>query len=189
MKLIPELTIKDLQKLWQNIRIGTFDECFIWLKNTDIDGYGRITLKRKSYRVTRVIYKAMWNIDPGVLMVLHSCDNPICCNPLHLRLGTAADNAKDRDLRNRTAKGSRSGAKTHPEKWKRGDSHWTHQNPERVAKGSENGFALLTEEMVKAIRQERANLKTSYKELAKKYGVSYSTISCIIRKISWKHVM
>ena len=29
------------------------------------------------------------------LFVLHSCDNPPCCNPNHLRTGTAKDNSRD----------------------------------------------------------------------------------------------
>lgn len=32
---------------------------------------------------------------PKGLWVLHHCDNPICCNPGHLFLGTAADNTQD----------------------------------------------------------------------------------------------
>jgi hypothetical protein len=39
--------------------------------------------------------------------VLHSCDNPVCCNPAHLRVGTDKDNAADRIARNRQQRGSR----------------------------------------------------------------------------------
>ncbi len=33
--------------------------------------------------------------DPGDLHVLHRCDNPPCCNPAHLFVGTYADNNRD----------------------------------------------------------------------------------------------
>lgn len=35
------------------------------------------------------------------MLVIHSCDNPPCCNPKHLRVGTHADNAEDRSRRGR----------------------------------------------------------------------------------------
>lgn len=34
-------------------------------------------------------------------MVRHSCDNPPCCNPAHLLVGTAAQNAQDMAERGR----------------------------------------------------------------------------------------
>lgn len=46
------------------------------------------------------------------IMVLHSCDNPTCINPNHLRIGTAKDNAQDREKRGRH--GSTDGAGTPP---------------------------------------------------------------------------
>jgi hypothetical protein len=41
--------------------------------------------------------------------VRHTCDNPICCNPAHLLVGTHADNVADRVERNRTARGTGNG--------------------------------------------------------------------------------
>lgn len=35
--------------------------------------------------------------------MLHDCDNPRCCNPKHLRLGTHRDNMDDKIVRNRMA--------------------------------------------------------------------------------------
>jgi hypothetical protein len=39
--------------------------------------------------------------DIAGLVVMHTCDNPRCVNPKHLRLGTQALNTADRDAKDR----------------------------------------------------------------------------------------
>jgi hypothetical protein len=46
---------------------------------------------------------------PDGLIVRHICDDPLCCEPNHLELGTHADNVQDRVQRNRSASGTRNG--------------------------------------------------------------------------------
>lgn len=45
--------------------------------------------------VHRVMYAAEVGQIPLGLLVLHKCDNPKCCNPEHLFLGTHKDNTQD----------------------------------------------------------------------------------------------
>jgi hypothetical protein len=54
----------------------------------------------------RVAYYLHNGIVPAQL-VLHSCDNPPCCNPLHLRQGSSHDNKQDAVSRNRHAFGEK----------------------------------------------------------------------------------
>jgi hypothetical protein len=86
------------------------NECWPWLGYTDKDGYGTIapthgTLKKAH----RVAYEMMIGPIPDAMGVLHTCDNPSCCNPLHLFIGTQADNDRDRDQKGRTQRGERHG--------------------------------------------------------------------------------
>ena len=65
-------------------------------------GYPRININGRAVKVHRLAWEiANAEPIPEGMCVLHSCDNPACCNPAHLRLGTHADNMNDRTKRNR----------------------------------------------------------------------------------------
>jgi hypothetical protein len=42
-------------------------------------------------------------LPPSDVEVMHSCDNPPCCNPNHLSLGTRKQNAEDMAAKKRAA--------------------------------------------------------------------------------------
>jgi DNA-directed RNA polymerase specialized sigma subunit len=45
--------------------------------------------------------------DPKGMVVMHICDNKLCVNPDHLRIGTVADNNKDKALKGRSTSGQK----------------------------------------------------------------------------------
>jgi len=65
---------------------------------------------------------AVWR-DTARAAVLHKCDNPPCCNPWYLRLGTDAYNRADKMRRGRQPRGDKSGMRTHPESRPYGERH------------------------------------------------------------------
>jgi hypothetical protein len=88
---------------------GEPDACWPWQGSIDGGGYGVITDDNKrQLRAHRVAYELTHGVVPPGKNVMHSCDNPPCCNPAHLRPGTVAENNEDKRLKNRHPYGSKS---------------------------------------------------------------------------------
>ena len=81
------------------------DDCWKWNGRKDKCGYGQFSINEKRYLAHRVSYEYHNNckIQEG-MCILHSCDNPECANPKHLREGTHQDNVNDKVSRNRQGK-------------------------------------------------------------------------------------
>lgn len=78
--------------------------CWEWCGDRNELGYGRLTLTRKGLfnaRVHRLMFERYFGPIADGLIVRHKCDNPPCCNPDHLELGTKADNSNDMKIRGR----------------------------------------------------------------------------------------
>lgn len=73
-------------------------KCAEFTGSKDTYGYGRIGFKNKTIQTHVAAFCASRGWLPEDLngkCVLHTCDNPPCCNPNHLFLGTRADNHQD----------------------------------------------------------------------------------------------
>ena len=92
----------ELQELTKQVT----DDCIPWpgptLQGPDGEdrGYGRLKHGGKTQYAHRLAVEA-----PPDSVVMHTCDNPNCVNPRHLRVGTTLDNNRDRDEKGRTSKG------------------------------------------------------------------------------------
>lgn len=139
-------------RFWSKVDRRGPDDCWPWLGKTR-QVYGAIKISGKNVSAHRVAYElANGPISPGArphdACVCHSCDNPKCCNPGHLWLGTQQENVTDRQTKGRAG------------------SH----------KGSNNGRAKLDEAAVSLIRSKRSAGATITR-LGAEFGVYPSTIA------------
>jgi len=147
------------ERFWRSVERRGPDECWPWRRGRSRYGYGAFMLDQgKQIVASRYAYILTHGPIATIAMVCHSCDNPPCCNPAHLFLGTKTDNMVDRDSKGRQARGER------------------------------GGTARLTEDDVRAIRIRYAAGNDSQQRIADEYGISQFMISAIVRRAAWKHV-
>lgn len=99
-----------LEYFWSNVDIKTnIKLCWEWKKYKNKDKYGKCRYNKKNQISSRVAYflshPEQDTEENQKLYVLHTCDNPPCCNPSHLFLGTQKDNIDDKINKNRQLKG------------------------------------------------------------------------------------
>jgi hypothetical protein len=101
--------ISALRKFLRDVVITSPRECWRWDGYRNEHGYGIIThcrdYKRTGIGAHRFSYEFFNGPIPPGIKVCHRCDNPPCCNPDHLFLGTQSDNLLDASLKGRLKTG------------------------------------------------------------------------------------
>jgi len=143
-------------RFWSKVdKSGGENACWNWTASVNKYGYGKIRGATKMTVSHRAAYELTYGEISGDLWVLHSCDNPKCCNPKHLFLGTHQDNEVDKVSKGRHAWGER------------------------------NGSHKLTWEQVKYIRARYSEGGITYRELALEMGVTRESVANIVTRKSW----
>lgn len=105
---IHEFSLSDLassaDRFWSRVAKG--DGCWEWTGSLRGRRYGWVKFEGRAWLVHRLAWTLTNGPIPTGLLVCHRCDNPKCCNPGHLFLGTHRDNMRDM-----TEKGRRLGLK------------------------------------------------------------------------------
>lgn len=153
--------VRASERFWSKVDKRGANECWPWTAKARTQwGYGvfRISAKDGVIGAHRAALLLSGTPLPSGTFALHSCDNPECCNPAHLRAGTPADNMVDRKQRGR-------------------DRHVP-------LKGSSNGRAKLTEGEVRAMRSSGL----SSAKVAARWGISRAQAHSVLSRRSWRHV-
>jgi hypothetical protein len=124
-----KLSPQNIARLWEKIDRKGPEECWNWTGGANDKGRGRVKLGGRLYSPYRVVFEIAYGLIPRVpsyhgMVIMHTCDNPACCNPTHLQLGRQRDNVHDMVNKNRM----------------------------NAKRGTANYRALLTEDQVRAIR-------------------------------------
>ena len=93
-------------RIRSKIQIGAEDDCWLWTGGYHKDGYGSLRYDHKFFLAHRFVYGHIRGIElSSTQVVRHTCDNPPCCNPNHLILGTQRENVHDMIERKRNETG------------------------------------------------------------------------------------
>ena len=178
-RLIPDLSEKNITNFYRKISPTANDQgCLEWLGASHKDGYGRFGIARRLFQATRVAFFVATGVDPLDMDVCHKCDNPPCCNPEHLFLGTRADNVNDM-----ISKG-RAHFQRYPAKPRVRPAYIRKGKP----LGARNGQAKLDESTVRRIREMYQKSKITHDQIAAELGVARTLIGKIIRRQIWRHI-
>lgn len=150
-------------------RIRRSQGCWTWTGRTLSSGYGLFDtreIRRGPVLAHRIAYGlANGNVmPPDDKNVCHSCDNPPCCNPAHLFLGSDADNMRDASRKGRLVRAERS-----------------------IRRGAVHHAAKLTEPEVLQIRELGA-MRVLQRQIAERFGVTKTLVGLILNRKVWTHI-
>jgi len=161
------VTADEIKRFWALVSVGTSNDCWEWSGFLTKKGYGMFGVGDRTRRANRVAWTIQNGPIPQGLLVCHHCDNPPCCNPSHLFLGTHMDNMRDMVEKGRSPIPSFF---------------------ENFVRGEKQHSAKLTDSKVLNMCQRYKNGDITFESLATEYGISKFACRLAIQGRTWKHV-
>lgn len=96
-------------RFWSKVQVLGPHDCWEWtaaVRRKD-EGYGAFWMDGRHQPASKVAWILTHGDLPVGLQVLHRCDNPPCCNPAHLFIGTSQQNNADKVKKMRHVFGER----------------------------------------------------------------------------------
>jgi len=149
------------ESFWSRVFKGAQADCWEWSGARDPYGYGRVSYHMDVWFSHRLAYMLTHGFIPEGKLIRHTCDNPPCCNPAHLLVGTDLDNMTDM--------------------WER------KRGKPPANRGEANGSAKLSAIQVLEIRA-RAALGETPTALAREFGISQPVCRHVVIRKTWKHI-
>jgi len=107
-------TQEQIDLFWSKVEKRGENECWPWLAGKKVDKeYGGFYFRQINNTIAshKIAFIIAHNFDfediPDSIIIRHSCNNPPCVNPLHLKMGTCKDNSQDMVNSGNSLKGSK----------------------------------------------------------------------------------
>lgn len=163
---VVEFSARMLKLFWSHVDVRGGKECWMWMAHKLPSGYGQFNsrLHHQKWLAHRLSWTLANGPIPVGLLVLHSCDNPSCCNPAHLSVGTQLQNLADCVRKGRMHSG---------------DAHFLRQHPEQVRRGSQCPNTKISDSQIPLVHKMVSEGR-SRAQVALTFGVGKAQISRIV---------